>query len=274
MEEENPYERERTAIIAANRARLAAMGIVVAAAALAPPPPRPRPAAPAQARPPQKKKRPAAPTRASARLRGGTSTRSSGPVPPSPPRSRSPSPSPPPRKWDPAELAALAAARAAALESRLAELRLAGLIDATGPGSDPAEARFAVVGAPHKGQRQRKHYVISLFRTTGGGDKQAPVVTHTCECMDFRMRRARTGEACKHIALVLAQLGCGGGGAADKARWPECLRAQVMVGGGGGGLVAKQEEGGGSGGGAGADGDARGAPRRKFKARRSWDKGG
>ena len=225
MEEDNPYELQRAAIIAANRARLAEMGIVVATTLA--PAPRPRPP-PAPGHPNKKKRKAAVPTRASARQRGGPATRASGPAATTPPWSPSTSP-PPSREWDPAELAALAAHKAVTLEARLSELSLAGLIDAAAPGGDganpvaPAEARFAVVGAPHKGKR--KHYVISLTRAPPDG-KQPPTTTHACECMDFRMRRSKTGEACKHIALVLNQLGCGVEG---MERWPECLQAQVMM---------------------------------------------
>jgi hypothetical protein len=230
----SPYELERAALIARNRARLEAMGIPLAAATLAPPvaapPPRPRPHPP-----PRRARPPSQPTRASRRLRGGPATRSSGSVP-SPPRSPSPSP-PPPKKWDPAELAAIEAERAAALAHRLTELDLAGLIDSTRPADDAsdksAEARFAVVGAPHKGQR-RKHYVITL-RLDSKGKK----ATHSCECMDYKCRRAKRGDRCKHITLVLTQLGC----VEEATRWPGCVRARVMGGGG------EAEGDGGSGGG-------------------------
>ena len=221
----SPYELERAALIQRNRARLEALGIPLAAATLAPPLPT-RPPAPARA--PRAPRAAAQPARSSRRLRGGPATRSAGPAA-SPRRSplSSPLPPPPPKKWDPAELAEIEAQRAAVLADRLTELDLAGLIDCTRPAGDPsdrtAEARFAVVGAPHKG-RARKHYLIVL-----ASDATGRSVTHTCQCMDFKMRRARTGQACKHITLVLTQLGC-----VDKpVAWPECMRARVLGGTGG-----------------------------------------
>lgn len=225
LEDLTPYERERAAVIAANRARLASLGLADAARALG--------VAPAPARPKPRPKRPppSRPTRASKRLRGERAPGDEGGVKSgSPPRSRSPSRSPPP-KWTDAELKELAAsreaARVAAMDARLGELSAAGLIDVThnsggGAGGDaPATAaQFAVVGAPHKGKK-RKHYVVTLTARPYGC---------ACECLDWRFRHKSTDHyACKHVRLIHTALGCAGA----PEGWEAALEASVVRGGGG-----------------------------------------
>lgn len=237
-EELNDYERARAALIARNRERMAAMGLLDAAAAVfgtkaqalkatrptstsstslsssmekkTQPRPRPRP----------RLHKGEQPTRVSKRLRGENAPGFSDdvkteeedgeekPRPPSPPR------------WTEAELSDLRAdearRRRAAMDERLAELDIAGLIDYS-----PGIAHFAIIGAPHKGQKGRKHYKVTFSNRGGGGgggeggggkkEKATPPTTTktetACECVDFRIRRKRSGGHCKHIRLVLTQLG-------------------------------------------------------------------
>ena len=101
MDDLTPYERERAAIIEANRARLAEMGLARAASALGVGAVEPSKPAPKPKRPPPARKETSRPTRSSKRLRGDAAEVKREPT--SPEQSPSP-PSPPPQKWTDAEL--------------------------------------------------------------------------------------------------------------------------------------------------------------------------
>ncbi|GBF98448.1 hypothetical protein Rsub_11093 [Raphidocelis subcapitata] len=94
---------------------------------------------------------------------------------------------------------------------RMKELELGGLvdyvIDGEGPGAR-ARATFIVVGS------RGNHYAIKLDSEPPEDGKK-----RSCECPDHRIRK----RDCKHIKLVMQQLGVGG--ALDS--WPEALSQQV-----------------------------------------------
>lgn len=225
MDDLSPYEREREAIINSNRARLAALGLARAASALGVGPAEPSKPPPKPKRAPPSRKEPERPTRASKRLRGDAADVKREPTSPE----RSPSPSPPPaQKWTDAELrqfqAEKEAVRVARQDARLEELDMAGLIS-FGPGAagdcgkdvppPRVAARFAVVGAPHKGKK-RKHYIVALA---------ADPYSCSCECMDWRFRhKSADNYACKHVRLILTQLAC----VDAPAEWESALETRVM----------------------------------------------
>lgn len=109
---------------------------------------------------------------------------------------------------DEQQLTKLPQVDAAKLQGKLKELELSGLIDFS---SDKAE--FVVLGSTGS------KYVVTLADTR-----------HTCKCMDFRIRQ----RPCKHIRLVLQQLGIAG----SPANWHQAVDRQLDAaaqGGNGGG---------------------------------------
>ena len=234
MEEElNDYELARARLIARNRERMRTMGLLgaanslTAAAATAARPA--KAAAAAKPRPPRPRPAPQAPTRTSKRLRGENAPRAStGKVGEEEEEEREPSASPPPR-WTEEELREIRCGQELSMSERLSDLELSGLIDAA-----PGVAHFAIVGAQHKGQK-RKHYKVTLEGGgrgggEGGGGKGSAkeASSAACECIDFKIRRKRYGGHCKHIKLVLAQLGLGEAATSDG--WEEALERVVMAG--------------------------------------------
>ncbi|CAL5223846.1 g6429 [Coccomyxa viridis] len=85
---------------------------------------------------------------------------------------------------DEQELAAIEASKEAErtqrMDKKLSSLHLDGLVDFS-----EAEAKFIVLGST------KKHYTVTLSDAR-----------HTCQCVDFRIRKHN----CKHIRLVLTQL--------------------------------------------------------------------
>ena len=227
MEDLNDYELARARLIARNRERMVAMGLLGAASSLmaatkqeASEKPRPRPRPRPQPRAPQ------APTRASKRLRGdkagALSTGSFGKEEEEEEERKEERPSPPPR-WTEEELKEIRRDQELKMSERLADLELSGLIDA-----EPGTAHFAIVGAQHKGQK-RKHYRVTLEKKDPGSSKTKST-SAACECVDFRIRRKKYGGHCKHIKLVLAQLGLGSGeGETSSDGWEEALERVVMA---------------------------------------------
>lgn len=234
MEELNEYELARARLIARNRERMAAMGLLGAAnsltakqeaseaAAATKKKPRPRP------RPRSSPRAPQAPTRASKRLRGEKATEE-GDVKEEEEedddgeKARRQQPTPPPR-WTEEQLRELRRDAELRMQERLSDLELSGLIDAS-----PGVAHFAIVGAHHKGQK-RKHYRVTLENnlksTTSPSSTSSS--SSSCECIDFKIRRKKYGGHCKHIKLVLAQLGLGSeSGTSDG--WEEALERVVMA---------------------------------------------
>jgi len=227
MEELNDYELARARLIARNRERMVAMGLLGAASSLAAaakqgasaaaakkPRPRPRPRA----------AQPRAPTRASKRLRGEKTDDASttggakdgvggGSQGGEEEEGEEEERQPPPR-WTDEELREIRREQEVRMSERLSDLELSGLIDAS-----PGVAHFAIVGAHHKGQK-RKHYKVTL-------ENPRPSKA-TCECVDFKIRRKKYGGHCKHIKLVLAQLGIGEG-AESSDGWEEALERVVMA---------------------------------------------
>ena len=219
-EELNAYERARAELIARNRERMRSMGLLGGgAAAAAIRQGKAKASKPKQPRPRPPRATPQAPTRASERLRGEKtegSTREEE-------TEREPSPPPPPR-WTEEQLRELRRDQELKMSERLSDLELSGLIDAS-----PGVAHFAIVGAHHKGQK-RKHYKVTLEGGGGGGNgnskSKKTSSTSSCECVDFRIRRRKYGGHCKHIKLVLTQLGIQGEGNSDG--WEEALERMVM----------------------------------------------
>ena len=230
MEELNDYELARARLIARNRERMVAMGLLGAANSLtakqeaskstaAAKKPRPRPR--------KSHRAPQAPTRVSKRLRGEKTDGGSGvKEEEEEEEERQPTPSPP--RWTEEQLLELRRDEELRMSERLSDLELSGLIDAS-----PGVAHFAIVGAHHKGQK-RKHYKVTLENlknstASASTSTSSNTSTASCECPDYRIRRKRYGGHCKHIKLVLVQLGLGGEGETTSDGWEEALERVVMA---------------------------------------------
>lgn len=242
MEELNEYELARARLIARNRERMAAMGLLGAANSLtakqeaseaeaATKKPRPRP------RPRSSPRAPQAPTRASKRLRGEKTTTAGGGSGEEgadvKEEEKEEEEYPPPKpRWTEEQLRELRRDEELRMQERLSDLELSGLIDAS-----PGVAHFAIVGAHHKGQK-RKHYRVTLEKTpkkstlpsssSAAASAAASSSSASCECIDFKIRRKKYGGHCKHIKLVLSQLGLGSESATSDG-WEEALERVVMA---------------------------------------------
>ena len=225
MEELNEYELARARLIARNRERMVAMGLLGAANSLTAKQEASRAAAEAATKKPRPRPRspraPRAPTRASKRLRGDQADGGSeGDVKEEEEKVRRPTPPP---RWTEEQLRELRRDEELRMSERLSDLELSGLIDAS-----PGVAHFAIVGAHHKGQK-RKHYKVTLESPKSAlpSSSSSSSSSAACECVDFRIRRKRYGGHCKHIKLVLAQLGLGESETSDG--WEEALERVVMA---------------------------------------------
>ena len=234
----NEYELARARLIARNRERMAAMGLLGAANALSRPPlaeatPKATASTKRKREPRPPRPPPREPTRASKRLRvkaGGEAASAAGvkkeegeSEPESEAEEEEGEGEEAPPRWTEEQLRSLRRDQELKMSGRLRDLELSGLIDAS-----PGIAHFAIVGAHHKGQK-RKNYKVTLETAGGGGKGKAAKTSTSCECVDFKIRRKRYGGHCKHIKLVLAQLGLlKEGEQTTSDGWEEALQRVVM----------------------------------------------
>lgn len=220
MEDLNDYELARARLIARNRERMAAMGLLGAFSSLTAAKKQEAPAeTKRKPRPRPQPRAPQAPTRSSKRLRGDkTGVLSTGTFEKEEEEKEGEeeSPSPPRPRWTEEELQEIRRDQELKMSERLSDLELSGLIDA-----EPGIAHFAILGAHHKGQK-RKHYKVTL-------ENSKLKTSSACECVDFKIRRKKYGGHCKHIKLVLEQLRLVGGEGETSDGWEEALERVVMA---------------------------------------------